>query len=77
VDTNYGSHGVESATLYNHFSLLKSIEGSLGLPCLNHACDSGVQVMSDLFSNIYPSPSSGSGTMSQPAATHHTAAAVH
>jgi hypothetical protein len=29
--------------------LLKSIEAGLGLPCLNHACDSDVNVMSDLF----------------------------
>jgi hypothetical protein len=76
VDTNYGSHGVQSATLYNHFSLLKSIEGAVGLPCLNHACDSGVQVMSDLFSNVYPSPSSASGTASQPAATLRHAGAA-
>ena len=77
VDTNYGSHGVQSATLYNHFSLLKSIEGGVGLPCLNHACDSGVQVMSDLFSNVYPSPSSASRTASQRAATQRNAGAVH
>ncbi len=49
VDTNYGVHGVESSVLYNHFSLLKTLEGGFGLPCLNHACDSSSQVMSDLF----------------------------
>jgi hypothetical protein len=49
VDTNYGSHGLQSTAPYNHFSLLKSIEGGLGLPCLNHACDSTVNVISDLF----------------------------
>jgi hypothetical protein len=54
VDTNYGSHGVSSNTFYTHFSLLKSIEGGLGLPCLNHACDSSVNVMSDLFGTSYP-----------------------
>ena len=53
VDTNYGSHGVQSAVAYNHFSLLKSIEGGLGLPCLNHACDSSVNVMTDLFGSAY------------------------
>jgi phosphatidylinositol-3-phosphatase len=53
VDTNYGSHGVQSAVPYNHFSLLKSIEGGLGLPCLNHACDSSVNVMTDLFGSAY------------------------
>ena len=49
VDTNYGTHGLQSAKPYNHFSLLKSMEGALGLPCLNHACDTSVNVMSDLF----------------------------
>jgi hypothetical protein len=52
VDTSYGAHGVQSAKSYNHFSLLKSIEAGLGLPCLNHACDSNVNVMSDLFASI-------------------------
>ncbi len=50
VDTNYGFHGVQSSQPYNHFSLLKSLEAGFGLPCLNHACDQNVNVMSDLFS---------------------------
>jgi phosphatidylinositol-3-phosphatase len=49
VDTNYGVRHVQSAQPYLHFSLLKSLEAGFGLPCLNHACDSSVQVMSDLF----------------------------
>ena len=49
VETNYGKGGVQSNRFYTHFSLLKSIEGGLGLPCLNHACDANVKVMSDLF----------------------------
>ncbi len=49
VDTNYGAHHLQSAQFYTHFSLVKSIEAGFGLPCLNHACDTGVQVMSDLF----------------------------
>ena len=49
VDTNYGPHGVTSNSFYTHFSLLKSVEAGLGLPCLNHACDAGTAVMSDLF----------------------------
>ena len=53
VDTSYGSHGLKSSTPYNHFSLTKSIEGALGLPCLNHACDTAVNVMSDLFGTFY------------------------
>ena len=49
VDTNYGHQGVQSQKYYNHFSLLKTVEAGLGLPCLNHACDAGVHVMADLF----------------------------
>ena len=49
VDTNYGAHGVVSATRYTHFSLLKSLEAAFALPCLNHACDNDTAVMSDLF----------------------------
>jgi hypothetical protein len=49
VDTNYGERGAKSGHFYTHFSLLRSIESGFRLPCLNHACDDGVQVMSDLF----------------------------
>ncbi|HWF12541.1 MAG TPA: alkaline phosphatase family protein [Candidatus Acidoferrales bacterium] len=49
VDTNYGAKGVQSSQFYTHFSLLKTIEGGFGLPCLNHACDAETKVMSDLF----------------------------
>jgi hypothetical protein len=49
VDTNYGAQGVKSTQRYTHFSLLKSLEAGFGLPCLNHACDKNVAVMSDLF----------------------------
>jgi hypothetical protein len=49
VDTNYGVHGSPSAQFYTHFSALKSLESGFGLPCLNHACDAGVSVMTDLF----------------------------
>lgn len=49
VDTNYGIYGVKSRQFYTHYSLLKSLEAGFGLPCLNHACDSTVNVMSDMF----------------------------
>ncbi len=50
VETNFRhGQGVQSDTYYNSFSLLKSMEAAFGLPCLNHACDADVQVMSDLF----------------------------
>jgi hypothetical protein len=50
VETNTGSEeGVQSSTYYNSFSLLKSLEAGFGLPCLNHACEKSVKVMSDLF----------------------------
>jgi hypothetical protein len=50
VDKNYGAQGKTSSVRYTHFSLLRSMEAAFILPCLNHACDSGVPVMSDLFS---------------------------
>jgi hypothetical protein len=53
VDTNYTREHVESSQYYTHFSLLKSVEGGLGLPCLNHACDAGAAVMSDLFGTAH------------------------
>lgn len=31
--------GVHSAVPYNHYSLLRTIEDTFGLPCLRHACD--------------------------------------
>jgi phosphatidylinositol-3-phosphatase len=49
VDTNYGPHNEKSNKFYTHFSLLKSIESGLRLPCLNHACDDSADVMTDLF----------------------------
>ena len=49
VDTNYGPHGVSSNKWYSHFSLLRTLEGGFGLPCLNHACDADTRAMSDLF----------------------------
>jgi phosphatidylinositol-3-phosphatase len=49
VDTNYGSRQRPSSRRYTHFSLVKSIESGFRLPCLNHACDEDVNVMSDLF----------------------------
>ncbi len=49
VDTNYGKHGVQSNTRYNHYSVLKTLEAGFELPCLNHACDKDVPVMADLF----------------------------
>jgi len=51
VQTNSGDDrsAVQSQTFYDSFSLLKSLEAGLRLPCLNHACDSTVKTMSDLF----------------------------
>jgi phosphatidylinositol-3-phosphatase len=54
VDANFGPHGVRSFTYYNSFSLLKTIEGALGLPCLNHACDANTAAMTDLLVNDDP-----------------------
>ena len=42
-------HQVQSARFYDHYSLTKTLDAAFRLPCLNHACDAGVEVMSDLF----------------------------
>jgi hypothetical protein len=49
VETNYRRNGTQSNKYYTHFSLLRTLEGSFHLPCLNHACDSSTSAMSDLF----------------------------
>ena len=49
VEMNHGKQSTQSGNYYNSFSLLKSLEAGFGLPCLNHACDANVKVMSDLF----------------------------
>jgi len=50
VETNHRhGKGIQSSNYYTSFSVLKSLESAFGLPCLNHACDRGVAVMSDLF----------------------------
>jgi hypothetical protein len=51
VQTNghFGSGGAQSRNFYDSYSLLKSLEAGFHLPCLNHACDSSVKTMSDLF----------------------------
>jgi hypothetical protein len=49
VELNGDTDGVRSGIYYNSFSLLRSLEEGFGLPCLNHACDPGVSLMTDLF----------------------------
>jgi hypothetical protein len=51
VQTNsrFQSGGATSQNFYNSYSLLKSLEAGFHLPCLNHACDSNIKTMSDLF----------------------------
>jgi phosphatidylinositol-3-phosphatase len=49
VETNYGQQRVQSSKYYDHYSLTKTLDAAFRLPCLNHACDGGVDVMSDLF----------------------------
>ena len=49
VEPNGRVTGVQSQQFYDSFSLLKSLEGAFGIPCLNHACDEGVEPMTDLF----------------------------
>jgi len=61
VQTSGPVAGVTSNNFYDSYSVLKSIEGGLGLPCLNHACDKDVAVMSDLFSSGRGNNGNGNG----------------
>ena len=49
VINNHPGRRVVDNTFYSHFSLLRTIEGGLGLPCLNHACDAQTATMGALF----------------------------
>lgn len=51
VDPSYAPTGFSSNVKYNHFSLLKTLEAGFRLHYLNHAADSNVRAMSDLFGN--------------------------
>jgi hypothetical protein len=55
VQTNNARYesGTVSKNFYNSYSLLKSLEAGFHLPCLNHACDSNVKTMSDLFGSSH------------------------
>lgn len=54
VQTSYDNRrGIQSQNYYTSYSVLKSLEAAFGLPCLNHACDANVKVMSDLFGGEY------------------------
>ncbi len=49
VETNYAPNGKTDPTVYDHYSLLRTLETGFGLPCLNHACDPTSVVMTPMF----------------------------
>jgi hypothetical protein len=49
VETNYTPNGKVDSNVYDHYSLLRTLEAGFGLPCLNHACDPTSQVMHTMF----------------------------
>jgi phosphatidylinositol-3-phosphatase len=49
VASPYTRPGTVSKQAFSHYSLLKTIESMLGLPCLGHACDSGTASMRKAF----------------------------
>ncbi len=51
VINNHPGPKVMDATMYTSFSLLRTLEGGFGLPCLNHACDRDTATMSALFAS--------------------------
>jgi phosphatidylinositol-3-phosphatase len=49
VETNYAQNGRVDPTVYDHFSLLRTLQAGFGLPCLNHSCDLTSKVMNVMF----------------------------
>ena len=50
VVTNHGPRKIKDATAYNHYSLLRTIQLSLGLSCLEFTCDAAnVKPLAPLF----------------------------
>jgi phosphatidylinositol-3-phosphatase len=49
VETNYAQNGKVDATVYDHFSLLRTLQAAFGLPCLNHSCDPTSKIMNVMF----------------------------
>ena len=49
VVTSHGPRHAQDATPYNHYSLLSTIQKSLGVGCLQATCGTGVAPMSPLF----------------------------
>ena len=47
--TNYGVRGVEDPRFQSHYSLLKTIEASFGLPYIGHAADSTTNTLAPLL----------------------------
>jgi len=81
VDTNYAPTGLVSSAFYTHFGLLKTLDAAFGLPCLNHACDSDQNVMTDLFPSAGANGAAAAGAVSFHNITLHgaptTMASVH
>jgi phosphatidylinositol-3-phosphatase len=49
VETNYATNARVDANVYDHFSLLRTLEAAFGLPCLNHSCDITSKTMNVMF----------------------------
>jgi hypothetical protein len=50
VVTNHGPRGIQDPTPYNHFSMLRTIQDALGVPCLQFSCDTAnVKPLAPLF----------------------------
>jgi hypothetical protein len=49
VETNYAANGRVSDGLFDHYSMLRTLEAGFDLPCLNHACDRTSKVMNAMF----------------------------
>jgi hypothetical protein len=49
VETSYAKNGKVDSNVYDHFSLLRTLQAGLGLSCLNHSCDLTSKIMNVMF----------------------------
>jgi hypothetical protein len=49
VETNYAKNGKVDSNVYDHFSLLRTLQAGFGLSCLNHSCDLTSKIMNVMF----------------------------
>jgi hypothetical protein len=67
VVTSHGPRGVTDPTPYNHYSLLRTIQRSFGLGCLEHTCDTARVTPLDPLFTVTGSPAEATTVRPVPA----------